>query len=356
MYKLGCDRNVVALLRGRTLGNSPTALHNANLELHTDEWLHKQLRYLEGWLLGVPPGVQTWGMRKGRFLYPNGVRRDVGTLSNGNWTQWEVCIDSRDMCWYRLLVAQMQDPPLVLYTDQDCCSISGTPRAKELFKEWDHLQVSWNSSVSLTIYIVPDRCGWTYCISCEGWLMVAPLNHTLSMVCLWHGYRVPSLNKMIKIIGGDIYVLLILSRLFIFSQLCDAKRGCLQDQGVSQPSMNAIEKAVTKDEMVRHCRRRTWGVEDTFYVLEELLLQLTPAIDTLGVPLYRYIWLCVFISWWVQLHLVSSSWWAFGRWNASNMLARSNWHPTVYHHRKHHKGRLPVTRNNIPGVFPPSSG
>ena len=87
MYKLGCDRNVVALLRGRTLGNSPTALHNANLELHTDEWLHKQLRYLEGWLLGVPPGVQTWGMRKGRFLYPNGVRRDVGTLSNGNWTQ-----------------------------------------------------------------------------------------------------------------------------------------------------------------------------------------------------------------------------------------------------------------------------
>ena len=46
-YKLGCDRNVFALLRGRTLGNSPTALSNAILELLTDEWLCNQLCYLD---------------------------------------------------------------------------------------------------------------------------------------------------------------------------------------------------------------------------------------------------------------------------------------------------------------------
>ena len=40
-----------------------------------------------------------------------------------------------------------------------------------------------------------------------------------------------TLNGMIEIIGGDIYVLLILPRLF--SQRCDAKRGCLQELRVS---------------------------------------------------------------------------------------------------------------------------
>jgi len=53
--------------------------------------------------------------------------------------------------------------------------------------------------------------------------------------------------------------------------------------------MNAIEKAITKDEMAKHCCRRTQGVEDTTKAIEELLLQLTPATDTHGVPLFRYI-------------------------------------------------------------------
>ena len=81
---------------------------------------------------------------------------------------------------------------------------------------------------------------WTYAISCESWFVVAPLNHTLSMVCLWLSYHVPSLNKMIKIIGGDIY-LLILPKLF--SKQCNAKNVCFQELGVSQPLMNAIKKA-----------------------------------------------------------------------------------------------------------------
>ena len=40
-YKLRCDRNVAALLRERIPGNSPTALRNVLLKLHTDEWLRK---------------------------------------------------------------------------------------------------------------------------------------------------------------------------------------------------------------------------------------------------------------------------------------------------------------------------
>ena len=40
---------VVSLLRDQTLSNSPTALRNAILEIHSEEWLRKQLRYLDDW-------------------------------------------------------------------------------------------------------------------------------------------------------------------------------------------------------------------------------------------------------------------------------------------------------------------
>ena len=44
--KYGCDMAVVGLLRARTLGNSPTALcHNLH-EVHSEEWMRKQLSYL----------------------------------------------------------------------------------------------------------------------------------------------------------------------------------------------------------------------------------------------------------------------------------------------------------------------
>ena len=44
--KYGCDVAVVGLLRARTLGNSPTALcHNLH-EVHSEEWMRKQLSYL----------------------------------------------------------------------------------------------------------------------------------------------------------------------------------------------------------------------------------------------------------------------------------------------------------------------
>ena len=47
--KCACDVAVVSLLRGRTLGNSPTALRNAILEIHSKDWMQKQLRYLDDW-------------------------------------------------------------------------------------------------------------------------------------------------------------------------------------------------------------------------------------------------------------------------------------------------------------------
>ena len=45
--KYACDKAVVSLLRSCTLGNSPTALRNTLLELHSEEWMKKQLVFLE---------------------------------------------------------------------------------------------------------------------------------------------------------------------------------------------------------------------------------------------------------------------------------------------------------------------
>ena len=45
-------------------------------------------------------------------------------------------------------------------------------------------------------------------------------------------------------------------------------------------------KAVIRNEMARHCRRRTRGVDVTLQLIEELLLTFSTAIDSYGVPLF----------------------------------------------------------------------
>ena len=44
---LSCDKAVISLLRSRTLGNIATALRSSIFEIHSEEWLRKQLRYYD---------------------------------------------------------------------------------------------------------------------------------------------------------------------------------------------------------------------------------------------------------------------------------------------------------------------
>lgn len=69
--------------------------------------------------------------------------------------------------------------------------------------------------------------------------------------------------------------------------LISAKRGTLVAAGVPNPTESAVMKAVTRKELARHCRRRTRGTEETVQLIEEMLLTLSSATDTLGVPLLR---------------------------------------------------------------------
>ena len=45
-HKFACDVAVISLLRSRTLGNSPTALRNSILEVHSEQWLKKSISYM----------------------------------------------------------------------------------------------------------------------------------------------------------------------------------------------------------------------------------------------------------------------------------------------------------------------
>ena len=48
--------------------------------------------------------------------------------------------------------------------------------------------------------------------------------------------------------------------------------------------MSAIKKAITREELARHCWRRTRGDGVTRQLMESLILQMTGAMDSLGVP------------------------------------------------------------------------
>lgn len=45
--KFACDQAVVALMRARTMGNSPTAVFNDVWELHSEEWIRRTIMYLD---------------------------------------------------------------------------------------------------------------------------------------------------------------------------------------------------------------------------------------------------------------------------------------------------------------------
>lgn len=56
-----------------------------------------------------------------------------------------------------------------------------------------------------------------------------------------------------------------------YSRLLLAKKGELQSAGVSNPSDSAARKTISREELARHCRRTTRGVEETHQLIEELL-------------------------------------------------------------------------------------
>ena len=61
-----------------------------------------------------------------------------------------------------------------------------------------------------------------------------------------------------------------------YNLLMSAKRGELVQAGVPNPPSRAIQMALTREELLRHCRCRTRGEEETIHLIHEM-------------PLLRYI-------------------------------------------------------------------
>ena len=59
--------------------------------------------------------------------------------------------------------------------------------------------------------------------------------------------------------------------------------------GVLNPSNSAVQKALCRQELQKHCYRRTRETEETVEAIESLLLALSDATDALGMPM-KDIW------------------------------------------------------------------
>ena len=203
-WKSACDVSVISMLRSRTLGNSPTALYNNILEMHSDEHMRKVLTYLHvtsnynkqrqalsQTVINFPDPPAFVSIPKQKWFlacYIRDVwsRLDIikasltstyGTILKIDSTK-KVCKklagnDSDTASWVTnvanergevlqsvvttsessLTLKKMADglmkrfrdasepEPLVIYTDRDCCSMHGSSKLGELFGDWTNLKI-----------------------------------------------------------------------------------------------------------------------------------------------------------------------------------------------------------------------
>ena len=203
-HKYACDEAVVTLMRAHTLGNSSTALQHNLQELHSEDWLRRQPRYLTDceqhrrgrvafnlevpqyqppspfpkfpgakWLLAVyvkdvwsrlPALLAQATSIYGWVLKIDSTKKVCKKLQGeaANSASWATnvgnergeIVQSVLTCSEGIPTLQKladglveryskagQPPPVLLYTDRDCCCTDGPSKYQILFKEWDGLQV-----------------------------------------------------------------------------------------------------------------------------------------------------------------------------------------------------------------------
>ncbi|XP_078368967.1 uncharacterized protein LOC144652946 isoform X2 [Oculina patagonica] len=146
------------------------------------------------------------------------------------------------------------EPPQILYTDKDYSGSQDQSRFNSLFSSWP------NKVVRLDIFYFMQHLAAGY----------KSESHPL------YGMFTGGLDRCV--FQWDANDLTLLN---------SAKREELRRAGVANPSDKAVKKALTKDEMARHCQSRTRGVAETSRLMEELMSSKSGATDALGVPLFR---------------------------------------------------------------------
>lgn len=316
-WKSACDTSVVSMLRSRTLGNSPTAHYHNILEMHSDTHMRNTLTYLH---VTTKFNEERQGLSQTPYDFPEPPRfkdipkskwflacyvRDVwsrldyikasitstyGSVLKIDSTK-KICKklagqDANTASWVTnvanergeilqsvvttsessVLLKDMADglmkryrkanepQPTVMYTDRDCCSINESSKLSTLFHEWADLEIR------LDIWHFMRRIA--VCVTSESHPLYATFMGQLSdCIFVWDAED--------------------------YSKLKAAKAGMLREAGMRRVSEIAVMKAITKEEMAQHCKRRTRGAEETICKIENLLLTLSDATDALGVPLLK---------------------------------------------------------------------
>ena len=311
-FKYACDRAVISLLRARTSGNSPSALQHNLGEIHSEKWLRKKVIYLSDcehhqkfiklfqqeeveydtatplktlptakWFLAVyvrdvwaqlPYLLAVCTSTYGSILKIDYTKKvcqklqgfDVNSASwatnvgneKGEIVQCVITASEASESLQSMANGLMEryanagiEPPVLLYTDRDCC---GNRKSKfnDLFCKWDKLYVH------LDIW----HFMWRLASACT------TESHPL------YGVLMGRLSACVLEWDSADY------------ELLSAKKAEFIKSGVC-PSDTAIRKLITKEELARHCWRKTRGAEETNALIEKLFLSLTSATGTLGVPI-----------------------------------------------------------------------
>ncbi|XP_052471905.1 uncharacterized protein LOC128028665 [Carassius gibelio] len=294
-YRLSCDREVVRLLRGRTLGNSATALYRHLCLRHKEHYLGQSTLYLSvlrnfvtqntdpssliaalpqmvpvpspSWLLSVYarevltrlPELKARvtsvygsilkmdstkkvtkklaGHAAGTAAWVTDVGNEIGQVLMCVLTEGEgkglLPMCSGLVVRYR---RAGEAPPQVLYVDRDCCSAGDKGKAAAMFSEWDQLVVRldvWHFIRRIAVGVTTDSHP-----------LYAPfMGHLSACIFEWD--------------AGDVERL---------KEACGGKP--------------------TAKELARHCRRRTRGAKETKELIEQLLNDFMEATDTMGVRLF----------------------------------------------------------------------
>eukprot|EP00794_Sanderia_malayensis_P021122 gene21122-23194_t len=203
-YKYACDKSVLSMLRSRRVGNSPTALQALLHELHTETWLTRQAEYLHDCISyrkgvmshsalssnfepveafkSLPPASwflaayarDVWSRREslkaslssvfGSILKIDATKKTCRKLA-GNDANSANCVlnvgnergeivqcvvtSSESLSSLQPMADGLMDryaaasvePPVVIYTDRDCCSASGLSKYQQLFNRWSSVEI-----------------------------------------------------------------------------------------------------------------------------------------------------------------------------------------------------------------------
>lgn len=316
-YHHASDKKVMSLLRGRTQGNSPTALQQRLQELHSEDYLQRCGIYLDlcrqyaavcrcfgkhvPKFEDPPPPLKT--LHSARWLLSCYVR-DVysrlpllhaaitsiggsilkldstkkicnklqGTAAGS--AQWatnvsnergevliSVLTESESQVHLQPMVDGLTerfeqskwDHPQVLYVDRDCCSTNGPSRYKELFNGWP------NMMVRLDIWHIMRRLE-ACCVSKSHPLFGTFMARLSNCIFEWDGDDVALLHQ--------------------------AKQHELLLRGVPNVDDSIVKKSIRNDELHMHCRRRTRGAQRTTELIENLMRSLKSKTSLFGECLF----------------------------------------------------------------------